>query len=225
MNDKGQSANAKVEYTFDMFLTDILISSEEMGEEFERECMPKKIVTKMLVQLAADIAPECYANDEKLNSYLETKVYCDGLLSGYMFYVSQNPHFDYSWSYMRKRMRDYIEFLANTLRFLNNVVTDIRLLVNTLGLKDNMHVVFNDIFDVSVISQEPYVNTKVLWENFHLLPNAGKDYGVCIKINESVLLASSEKKDFNFGKLICSALKILDKAENIQKSNSNETER
>lgn len=118
--------DGKVEYTLSMLLNDIqdeLVGSDEddkKGEKRGREHQHKLIVVQMLLTLAGSFSKDCYDDDDKLNNAIDVKVSGDELLSGYMFFVSQNPHFDYSWNYMRKRRNNYKEFLADALRFVNS---------------------------------------------------------------------------------------------------------
>lgn len=125
----------KVNYSFDMLRNDMLTAPTEDNEKLEtgdkylREYQSKLIVVQMLSYLAESYETENYKDNELLRNAIETKVDGDEQLSGYLFFVSQNPQFDYSWNYMRKCRTNYIEFLVNSIRFLNNVLVDINFII------------------------------------------------------------------------------------------------
>ena len=113
----------KVNYSFDMLLNDIVTVLTEDNEKTEsddknlREYQPKLKVIQMLLDLAKSYTPKKYKDNEKVRNAIKVKVDDDEQLSGYMFFVSQNPQFDYSWNYMRKCKTNYMEFLINSIRF------------------------------------------------------------------------------------------------------------
>ena len=205
----------KVEYTLSMLLNDIqdeLVGSDDddkKGEKRGREHQHKLIVVQMLLTLAGALGKDYYDDDDKLNNAIDVKVSGDELLSGYMFYVSQNPHFDYSWNYMRKSRNNYKEFLADALRFINNVVMDINMLVSKPRKGNEIHVVFNDILDVALIKETPFVKTRLLWENFNCITAVKKSYTISVKCNDSVLLAGNRKKHSDAENLIDKALNMV----------------
>lgn len=92
----------KENYTFGILFNDILADSIEGMEISEsdvksnREYKSKLIVVQMLLGLAESYKTENYNNNEKLRNSIETIVDGDEQLSGYIFFVSQNPQFDYS---------------------------------------------------------------------------------------------------------------------------------
>lgn len=197
----------KGKYTFDMLLNDIQAAPTEssgMSESNDREHNSKSIVVQMLLELAKSY--EKYDN-ETLRNDLETNVDDDKQLLGYMFFVSQNPQFDYSWNYMRKCRTNYIEFLVNSIRFLNNVLFDINSLIGKSWSGDNLHVIFHDILDVELTSEEPFVKSCFHWENFYRLATVKNDYNIIVKINDILLKACSRKEPSDMGNLIDSVLK------------------
>ena len=211
----------KVEYTLSMLLNDIqdeLVGSDEddkKGEKRGREHLHKLIVVQMLLTLAGSFGKDYYDDDDKLNNAIDVKVSGDELLSGYLFFVSQNPHFDYSWNYMRKRRNNYKEFLADALRFINNVVMDINMFVSKPRKGNEIHVVFNDVLDVTLIKETPFVKTRLLWENFNCITAVKKSYTISVKCNDSVLMAGNRKELSDAVNLIDKALNMVGKARSI----------
>ena len=205
----------KGNYTFDMLFNDIQADSTdgiEMPESVyisNREYKSKLIVVQMLLCLADLYKAENYNSNEKLRNAIETKVDGDEQLSGYLFFVSQNPQFDYSWYYMRKCRTNYIEFLVNSIRFLNNVLVDINLLTGKPWSGNNIHVVFHNILDVELTSEEPFVKARLLWENFYHLVTVKSDYDIIVKANDTLLKASGRKEPSDMKKLIDSVFEMV----------------
>ena len=229
MEKNNKKADVKrVNYSFDMLRNDILTAPTEDNEKLEtgdkylREYQSKLIVAQMLSYLAESYETENYKDNELLINAIETKVDGDEQLSGFLFFVSQNPQFDYSWNYMRKCRTNYIEFLVNSIRFLNNVLVDINLLTGKPWSGNNIHVVFHNILDVELTSEEPFVKARLLWENFYHLVTVKSDYDIIVKANDTLLKASSRKEPSDMKKLIDSVfemvnnkLKIITENENI----------
>ncbi|MBR4911566.1 MAG: hypothetical protein IKZ54_01830 [Bacteroidales bacterium] len=211
--ESKDSAKERVEYTFDMLWNDI--QDNNLEEDVEgaapkdnaaREYRHKRMVMQMLIYFAATYSSEEYNDDDKLENAIEVKVTNDELLSGYLFHVSQNPQFDYSWNYMRKRKNSYSKFLMEAVRFLNNVITDINKLAVKPFVHTDVHVVFDDIFDVVLMNEKPYVKTNLLWENFYKVATVKKNYNMGVKAKDCLLVAGSRKKPSDAEKLIDAAL-------------------
>lgn len=205
----------RVNYSFDMLRNDILTAPTEDNEKLEtgdkylREYQSKLIVAQMLSYLAESYETENYKDNELLRNAIETKVDGDEQLSGFLFFVSQNPQFDYSWNYMRKCRTNYIEFLVNSIRFLNNVLVDINLLTGKPWSGNNIHVVFHNILDVELTSEEPFVKARLLWENFYHLVTVKSDYDIIVKANDTLLKASGRKEPSDMKKLIDSVFEMV----------------
>lgn len=216
MEKNNKKADVKrVNYSFDMLRNDILTAPTEDNEKLEtgdkylREYQSKLIVAQMLSYLAESYETENYKDNELLRNAIETKVDGDEQLSGFLFFVSQNPQFDYSWNYMRKCKTNYIEFLVNSIRFLNNVLVDINLLTGKPWSGNNIHVVFHNILDVELTSEEPFVKARLLWENFYHLVTVKSDYDIIVKANDTLLKASGRKEPSDMKKLIDSVFEML----------------
>lgn len=216
MEKNNKKADVKrVNYSFDMLRKDILTAPTEDNEKLEtgdkylREYQSKLIVAQMLSYLAESYETENYKDKELLRNAIETKVDGDEQLSGFLFFVSQNPQFDYSWNYMRKCRTNYIEFLVNSIRFLNNVLVDINLLTGKPWSGNNIHVVFHNILDVELTSEEPFVKARLLWENFYHLVTVKSDYDIIVKANDTLLKASGRKEPSDMKKLIDSVFEMV----------------
>ena len=205
----------KVNYSFDMLRNDILTAPTEDNEKLEtgdkylREYQSKLIVVQMLSYLAESYETENYKDNELLRNAIETKVDGDEQLSGYLFFVSQNPQFDYSWNYMRKCRTNYIEFLVNSIRFLNNVLVDINLLTGKPWPGNNIHVVFHDILDVELTSEVPFVKSRLLWENFYRLATIKSDYNIVVKVKGNLLKTINRKAPSDMKNLIDSVFDMI----------------
>ena len=216
MEKNNKKADVKrVNYSFDMLRNDILTAPTEDNEKLEtgdkylREYQSKLIVAQMLSYLAESYETKNYKDNELLRNAIETKVDGDEQLSGFLFFVSQNPQFDYSWNYMRKCRTNYIEFLVNSIRFLNNVLVDINLLTGKPWPRNNIHVVFHNILDVELTSEEPFVKARLLWENFYHLVTVKSDYDIIVKANDTLLKASGRKEPSDMKKLIDSVFEMV----------------
>ena len=216
MEKNNKKADVKrVNYSFDMLRNDILTAPTEDNEKLEtgdkylREYQSKLIVAQMLSYLAESYETENYKDNELLRNAIETKVDGDEQLSGFLFFVSQNPQFDYSWNYMRKCRTNYIEFLVNSIRFLNNVLVDINLLTGKPWSGNNIHVVFHNILDLELTSEEPFVKARLLWENFYHLVTVKSDYDIIVKANDTLLKASGRKEPSDMKKLIDSVFEMV----------------
>ena len=214
-NNNKKTDAKKVYYSFDMLRNDILTAPTEDNEKLEtgdkylREYQSKLIVLQMLSYLAESYKTENYKDNELLRNAIETKVDGDEQLSGYLFFVSQNPQFDYSWNYMRKCRTNYIEFLVNSIHFLNNVLVDINLLTGKPWPRNNIHVIFHNILDVELTCEEPFVRARLLWENFYHLVTVKSDYDIIVKANDTLFKASSRKEPSDMKKLIDSVFEMV----------------
>lgn len=204
-------------YTLITLLNDIqeaAIGNNEgkVDEHVVRDYPDKLIIMQMLISSAAMYCGKGYEDEEKLKNAIDVVLKGDEQLSGYMFFVSQNPQFNYTWSYMRKRRNRYGEYLAEAIRFLNNVVEDINLLANMPREGEEMHVVFGDLIDVDLLVEVPSVRSSVLWKNFYCMATVKRVYNVSVNMNENVLVAGIRKKCADTGKLMDMALEMINKS-------------
>lgn len=198
--DKELTVVSTEEYNFPMLLNDIQESAFRCGEDAqagnkaEREWQSGLIVMQMLVVNAIEYNDENYRDDDKLRNAIDVKINNDSHLLGYIFFVSRNPQFDYSWNYLRKRVNSYKEFLVEGIRFLDNVLADINMLVGKPRTYKGIHVVFDDIIDVFLIEGKPYVKVCVLWKNFHRIVSVKREYNITVKSNECILVTGKRKE-------------------------------
>ena len=218
-NDKKLTVASKEDYSFQMLLNDLqesaLVGEEDSqaGDKAERERQSKLIVLQMLIDRANEYNDESHRDDEKLRNAIDVKVNNDVYFAGFIFYISQNPQFDYSWNYLRKRGNSYKEFLVEGIRFLDNVLADINMLAGKSRTHKDVHVVMNDIIDVSLIGEKPFVKACVLWENFHRMASIKRDYNFTVKSKECILIAGNRKKAADAERLIDAALDVLNNTE------------
>ena len=205
----------KAIYTFDALIDDILKSAEWNDDEAQdvekakRERQSKRIVVQMLIDLANYFNDDSHQEGEKLRNAIEVRVKGDAFLSAFIFYVSQNPQFDYSWNYLRKKENSYEDFLFEGVLFLRNMLADINMFAGKARNMQNIHIVFNDIFDVFLTMEKPFVKTNVLWENFHRLVTVKRNYHLTVKYKECILVTGTRKVATDAEKLIDTALDMV----------------
>ena len=214
-DDKNPAVTAKEEYTFQLLLNDIqesALGNEEdgpAGDKAARERQSKLIVMQMLIDKSNEYNDDSHRDDEKLRNTIDVKVNNDVHLAGFIFFVSQNPQFDYSWNYLRKRENSYKEFLVEGIRFLASVLADANMLAGKPRTQKDVHVVMNDIIDISLTREKPFVKASVLWENFHRLAMLKRNYHLTVKCKECILVTGIRKVAADAEKLIDTALNML----------------
>ena len=207
----------KEKYTLTTLLNDIQeaaidVNEGEVDERVIRDYQDQLIIMQMLIRCASIYSGKEYENEEKLKNAIDVVLKGDEQLSGYMFFVSQNPQFNYTWSYMRKRRERFGEYLAEAIRFLNNVVEDINLLANMPREGEEMHVVFGDLIDVDLLVGTPSVRSSVLWKNLYRVAAVKRVYNVSVKMNENVLVAGIRKECTDMRKLMDMVLEMINKS-------------
>lgn len=215
-NELKMSTSTEVKYTLGMLLNDILDSSDENCSRIEntdkvaREHRAKKIVIQMLIEQANAFGADTYKNWEKLTNALEIQVREDKWMSGYMFYVSQNPNYDYSWNYMRKQIDGYVEFLGKAIRFFSNVVDDINAIADSLISEKDIHVIISDIIEVASTQESPCLKARVIWERFKTIANFNPVYQITVKEKDVVLMIGTRNKSTDVSELIKKAIGLFD---------------
>ena len=186
-------------YNHDTLLDDIQGGFEDMvadvkaSDKAKREDKHKLIIMQMLIKLSQAYGGEEYGDDVKLCRDIKTKLNGNELLSGFLFFVSLNPQFDYSWNYMRKRKMSYADFLVDAIRFMNNVVADINVLAEDATNEKDIHVVMNELLDIELGNVAPYVKTKFKWENFQHIVAVKKEYSISVCIKDNALATGSRE--------------------------------
>ena len=148
-------------------------------------------------------------NMNAIKAAMEVSVHGDELLFGYSYFLSSNPNFEYSWNYLRKQMDKYIDFFSEAYRFICYVLKDIDEMKTRFYGKENLHIVFNELFDVTFIEEKPYVRTIVTWERFYQINKVKNGYYISIKIDKTTLLTFHRKYSNELNPIISSVEKIL----------------
>ena len=186
-------------YNHDTLLDDIqggledIVGDVKASDKAKRENKHKLIIMQMLIKLAQAYSGEEYSDDVKLCREIETKLNGNELLSGFLFFVSLNPQFDYSWNYMRKRKLSYADFLVDTIRFMNNVIADVNVLAENPTNEKGIHVVMNELFDIELGNVAPYVKSNFKWENLQLIMTVKKEYSISVCIKDNALATGSRE--------------------------------
>lgn len=207
-NNNEQMADSKETYSFQMLLNDIQESSLRGKQDTlagEREQQSKLIVLQMLVDKANKYINNNHRDDENLRNAIEIEVNNDHL-AGYIYFISQNPQFDHSWNYLRKQVKNYLDFLVNSIRFLENILVDINMLLEESRSLQGIHVVMNDIIDVHLNEDKPRVKVFVLWENFYKIATVNRDYSFTVKTKDCILMTGRRKKASDAENIIDAAL-------------------
>ena len=71
----------------------------------------------------------------------------------------------------------------------------------------------NDIIDISLTMEKPFVKASVLWENFHRIASVTRDYNFTVKSQECTLITGKRKKATDAEKLIDAAIAMLNNVE------------
>lgn len=211
-----KTTTKEVKYTLERLLNDILDSSNENCSENDndnkatREHRAKKVVIQMLIEQANAFRSDIYKNSEKLTTALDVKVREDKWMSGYMFYVSQNPNYDYSWNYMRRQVDGYVEFLGNAVRFFTNVVDDINAIADRLINKKDVYVIFSDIIEVASTQEGASLKARVIWEKFKTVASFNPVYQITVRVKDVVLMIGTRNKSTDAAALIEKAIDLFD---------------
>lgn len=202
MENKGDDiikAEEVMLYTKDELFEDIQIIPEEYvketseGEKAHRDFIYKLKALQFIFDMK--LPPYDFKKDNMDDIKNQIEVYVDGneILFGYTFFLSSNTNFDYSWSYLRKQMDKYVDFIFSAYRFISYVIEDINAIKTDLQGNKDLHVEFNELFDVTFIDNKPYVKTIVCWENFYQINKVKNGYYISVKIDKTTLLTYNRK--------------------------------
>lgn len=163
------------------------------GEKTRRDFMHKLKVLQSIFLMK--LPPYDFKKDnmDVIKEALEVYVHGDELLFGYTYFLSSNTNFDYSWNYLRKQMDKYVDFFFEAYRFISFVLRDIDDIKADLCGNKDLHIVFNELFDVTLIDDEPLVKTTVNWENFYQINKLKNGYYISVKIDKTTLLTFYRK--------------------------------
>lgn len=162
-----------------------------------RDKMQKYKVFSHLINLA-----------EKTNGYDEADI-CDvvklseeqhNALFAYTLFLSVNPQFDYSWSFLRKQWDSYIETLGNLCVFINQFVSHVNTIQNHSKQYIGMTFVFANVLKVSLDKKTQDTEVEIIWDNFDSLLKINKEYTISAKLDATLVLSSIQKvRENKFG--------------------------
>lgn len=199
MKDQTNNTTEDIRYTMSEFLNDITESlhNEAVNSsdniEASRDLKYQIKVIQKLIDLDLPIFGN--SNAETLCEEIRNKVENDDILFVYTFYVSSNHNFNYSWSYLRKKIDHYQDFLFEVHRFICSVLEDICIISSQRVNLKNLHFSFHDLIDVKITEDPPYVKSSLNRNSFHQLNNVKKGYLVSAKCEDTTLLSSYHQYD------------------------------
>lgn len=194
----GKNTKTKKEglyYSKESFFNDLLSCHEYAEGHSEQERLGRDYIYKLKVLQAIlylDV-PDLVLDGEKPGEdigkkQMEMIIDGDELLFGYTFYVSSHSEFERTWSYMRKQLDKYTDFLFETKRFFDFVFRNINVLAFILEKYKNIHIVFNGFVDVAYQDRVSNLKVKMLWDKFYNIIDVGKVYTVSVMIGDSTLI-------------------------------------
>ena len=202
-------------YTKDELFEDIQTTPEECakenpeGEKARRDFIYKLKVLQSVFNMKLPMYDIDKDNIAAIKERIEGYVDGDELLFDYTFFLSSNRNFDYSWSYLRKQIGKYVDFLSEVYRFISCVIADINTMKTDLSKYRDLHIVFNELFDVAFIDEKPFVKTVVCWNNFYQINEVKNGYYTSVKIGESTLLICYRKYNSELNPLLDKDKQVL----------------
>lgn len=212
---------AETIYTIEILREDIFQEPETSSQNktgtgnTKREYEHKLKVMQMLIELPLCIDFADSKDEDKTRTAIELRVNNDALLSGFVFFLSNNVQFDYTWNYLRKKVDRYITFLLEAKKFMMAMIADINTIVCKLKGEEDIKILFNDIFEINITKDTPYVKAAVLWENFDRLMTVKDGYYVTIKRGDTVLATSFRNYSTKVDKIAEKTLKLLERNKRI----------
>lgn len=194
--NKVEFIGEKNVYSTEMLFNDLLnegrsdVSSNQIEIEELREYrylrkLLQAIVNSEISSLFIDVENDNLNNLNEIKKTIENIVEENDVLYGYTFYVSSNHTFNYSWSYLRKQICEYVDFLFNANRFFTFIIRDINTLANVFAGHKDIHIVFNEIIDVAFYDVVPYVRASMRWSNFQMITKVKDGYQIKIMCEEN----------------------------------------
>lgn len=195
VDKKNKTLNHSEEpYSLEKLWNDI--SAQYDKEENEEECtdMRDKILKYKVFSHLINLS-------EKTNGYEEKDV-CDvvklseeqyNALFAYTLFLSENPQFDYSWSFLRKQWDSYLEMLGNVCAFINQFVSRVNTIQKNSKQYLNMTFVFANVLKVSFDKKTQTSEVEIIWDNFDSLLKINKEYTISAKLDATLMLSSTQK--------------------------------
>jgi len=101
-----------------------------------------------------------------------------------------------------------MDFLYEVHKFISYVIYDINLMKSKLNIHKDLHIEFNELFDVKFNEVAP-IKTTINWNNFNEISKVKNGYYVIAKYDETILLTSFRKYNEQPDLFIESINKIL----------------
>lgn len=209
------NAQRAVLYTKEELFEDIQTTVEEYVEdtpEDEKDRRDFRHKLKVLQSIFGLHLPSYDSKKDNMDDIKEAlEVYVDGneFLFGYTFFLSSNTNFDYSWNYLRKQMDKYVNFFSEAYKFISYVIVDINTMKIDLRGNKDLHIEFNELFDVKFIDDKPFVKTVVNWENFYQINKVKYGYYISAKIGNTTLLTCYRKYSDELNPFLNGVMQVL----------------
>lgn len=157
-----------------------------------------KRVINFLFNLKWEISENCEDKLQERNNKVDD-ICENAALFGYTFFLQSYPQFSYNWSYLRKKIDSYREFLINFQNFVDLVIGDINEVYKNIRIDSvDIKFVVNDYIIIEHANNVPYLNAKLDIENFYQISQTTKDtYNLKILLGSTTLavFARTQKTD------------------------------
>ena len=212
------------EYSVKSFYEDIVCELEQCdidasSELCNRDQMNKLKVLQSLLFMELPQYDPISKNDEEVLNAITNLVAENALLFNYTFYLSSNRDFDYTWSYLRKKIDDFVNYLFDSYRFIGCLLNDITQLRRGLKYATELYLNINNVFDFKFVNESPYVVANTIWKNLHTIVRDRKGYNLSIRFGETTVMGFHRKYGESLN-TIMNALNELAKSINDANPNS-----
>lgn len=186
------------EYSVNTFYEDIVCEFEQCdidasSELYNRDHMNKLKVLQSLLFMELPQYDPISKNDEEVLNAITNLVAENALLFNYTFYLSSNRDFDYTWSYLRKKIDDFVNYLFDSYRFIECLLNDITQLRRGLKYATDLYLNINSVFDFKFVNESPYVVANIIWKNFNAIVRDRKGYNLSIRFGETTVMGFYRK--------------------------------
>lgn len=186
------------EYSVKDFYEDVVCGLERCdidssSELYNRDSMNKlKVLQSLLFMELPQYDPTCN-NDEEVINAITNSVTENELLFNYTFYLSSNRDFNYTWSYLRKKLDAFVGYLFDSYKFIGCLLNDVTQIRQGLKNCSDLYVNINNTIDVKFLNESPYVETNIIWKNFHSIIKDRKGYDLSIRLGETTVMGFHRK--------------------------------
>lgn len=177
-------------YTISQLIDDIAeeISCDNTNVSHER--IYKMKVIQSIFDLNLNESTFNILNKKELEEKIDRYVDENEQLFGYTFFLSANPNFNYTWTFLRKRMKDYKVFLLEVSIFIRQIVDDINTMLSTFKAYTNLEILFNEILCVKFLEKHPYIKSSINWEKFEKIVKIKQPYYISAKLKNEIILTT-----------------------------------